>query len=104
MAMKNLKKLEINISDFREWLLKRGYDNLMGSENFDIYLESGLASLFFNNSSLLMSYIFNKLELPSERVNERVRFEIGKRVKEIKAGRDTLVILLDTQTKKPHSR
>jgi hypothetical protein len=91
-----MKSVSFDIREFREWLMKRGYDNLMGRENFEIYLENGLASLLFNNSSLLISFIFNKIGVSaSERINERVKFEIGKKVKEIHAWEDRISIVLD---------
>jgi hypothetical protein len=64
----------------------------MGEQNFRTFLDMGLAGLFFVNSALLMGYIFSSLGLPSERITDKVRFEIGRRVKEIKAEKDYLEI------------
>lgn len=90
--MSKLQDLRIDIRDFEEWLKERGYDNLMHSDHFKIYLDVGLAGLFFSNSPLLLSFIFTKLGLPSERISPRVRIEIGRKVKEIKVGKDYLEI------------
>jgi hypothetical protein len=91
--MSELQNLRINIEDFRKWLEERGYDNLMHEENLRLFLNIGLAGLFFSGSSLLLHYIFTKLGLPSERVSPKVRIELGRRVKEIKASKDHLEII-----------
>jgi len=90
--MAKLQNLRIDIRDFEEWLKERGYDNLMHQDHFKVYLDVGLAGLFFSNSPLLLSFIFTKLGLPSERISPRVRIELGRRVKEIKVGKDYLEI------------
>ncbi len=86
------KKLTLTIREFERWLRDRGYDKRMGEQNFRIFLDMGLAGLFFVNSALLMGYIFSSLGLPSERITDKVRFEIGKRIKSIKAEKDYLEI------------
>ncbi len=90
-----MKTIEITIDDFERWLKERGYDKRMGRENFEVFLGIGLAGLFFMNSSLLMGYVFSSLGLPSERISEKVRFEIGKRVKEVIARKDYLKIVIE---------
>lgn len=87
-----MKDVKLTIEDFERWLRERGYDERMGKENFEIFLNTGLAGLFFMNSSLLISYILSSLGLPSERVSEKIRYEIGKRIEEIKATKDYLAI------------
>ncbi len=84
--------MRVTLKDFKEWLKERGYDKMMGKENLELYLNLGFASLLFNNSSLLISFILNKLGLPTEKFSEKIRFEVGKRVKLIKATKDTLEI------------
>lgn len=84
--------LRITMDEFEEWLRERGYDKRMGEENLKLFLDMGLAGLFFSNSALLISYILTKLGLPSERIADKVRFEISRRIKEIKASRDFLEI------------
>ncbi len=88
-------KLQLTLKDFEDWLRERGYDRRMGKENFEMFLEIGLAGLLFMNSTLLMSYILSNLGFPSERLSEKVRFEVGKRVREIRASKDLLEIALD---------
>ncbi|WP_457549168.1 hypothetical protein [Archaeoglobus sp.] len=90
-----MKKIELTIDEFERWLRERGYDKRMGKENFELFLKIGLSGLFFMNSSLLMGYIFSSLGLPSERISDKVRFEIGRRIKEIKATRDYLKIIIE---------
>ncbi|AGK61936.1 hypothetical protein Asulf_01970 [Archaeoglobus sulfaticallidus PM70-1] len=90
-----IKTIEFTVDEFGEWLKDRGYQNLMGEENFEIFLSQGLAFMLFTSSNLLMSFIFNKLGLPSERLNERIRLEVGKRVKEIFADGSNFRIVLD---------
>jgi hypothetical protein len=87
-------KVVITLKDFEDWLKSRGYDKRMGEDNFRVFLEIGLSGLFFMNSSLLMAYIFSNLGLPSERIADKVRFEIGRRIKSIKAERDRLEIVI----------
>jgi hypothetical protein len=84
--------LRITMDEFEEWLKERGYDGMMGEDNLKLFLDIGMAGLFFSNSALLISCILTKLGLPSERIADKVRFEIGRRIKEIKAGRDYLEI------------
>ena len=86
------KKVTLTIREFERWLRERGYDKRMGEQNFRTFLDMGLAGLFFVYSALLMGYIFSSLGLPSERITDKVRFEIGRRVKEIKAEKDYLEI------------
>jgi hypothetical protein len=90
-----MKKILLTIEEFEKWLRERGYDKRMGKENFELFLNTGLAGLFFMNSALLMGYIFSSLSLPSERISDKVRFEIGKRVREIRATREQLEIVID---------
>ena len=90
-----MKKIELTLDEFEKWLRERGYDKRMGKENFELFLKIGLAGLFFMNSSLLMGYILSSLGLPSERISEKVRFEIGRRIREIKATRDYLKIVIE---------
>ncbi|ADB57543.1 hypothetical protein [Archaeoglobus profundus] len=90
-----MKEIELTLDEFEKWLRERGYDKRMGKENFELFLKIGLAGLFFMNSSLLMGYIFSSLGLPSERISEKTRFEIGRRIKEIKATRDYLKIVIE---------
>ena len=89
-----MKKISLTIEEFEKWLRDRGYDKRMGEQNFQIFLSVGLAGLFFMNSSLLMGYIFSSLGLPSERITDKVRFEIGKRIKEIKASKEYLEVVI----------
>ncbi len=86
------KKVTLTIREFERWLRERGYDKRMGEQNFRTFLDMGLAGLFFVNSALLMGCIFSSLGLPSERITDNIRFEIGRRVKEIKAKKDYLEI------------
>ncbi|RLI85166.1 MAG: hypothetical protein DRP01_06820 [Archaeoglobales archaeon] len=88
-------KVVLTIEDFEVWLRERGYDKRMGKENFEVFLKTGLAGLFFMNSSLLMGYILSSLGLPSERITDKVRFEVGRRVSEIKATRDRLEVVIN---------
>jgi len=89
-----MKKISLTIEEFEKWLRDRGYDKRMGEQNFQIFLSVGLAGLFFMNSSLLMGYIFSSLGLPSERITDKVRFEIGKRIREIKASKEYLEVVI----------
>ncbi len=86
------KTVSLSLEEFEKWLRERGYDKRMGEQNFRMFLEMGLAGLFFVNSSLLMGYIFTSLGLPSERISDKVRFEVGRRIKRIEASVDRLVI------------
>jgi hypothetical protein len=88
------KKIAVTLQEFEKWLRERGYDKRMGEQNFKMFLDMGLAGLFFVNSALLMGYIFSSLGLPSERVSDKVRFELGRRIKEIKATKDYLELVL----------
>ena len=90
-----MKKIELTLDEFEKWLRERGYDKRMGKENFELFLKIGLAGLIFMNSSLLMGYILSSLGLPSERISEKVRFEIGRSIKEITATRDYLKIVIE---------
>jgi len=89
-----MRRISLTIEEFERWLRERGYDKRMGEENFRLFLDMGLAGLFFVNSALLMGYILSNLGLPSERLAEKVRFELGKRIRSIKASRDYLEIEL----------
>ncbi len=89
------RKITLTIEEFERWLRNRGYDKRMGEENFRIFLNMGLAGLFFVNSSLLMGYIFSSLGLPSERISDKVRFEIGRKVKFIRANSNSLEIEIE---------
>ncbi len=85
--------MKLRIEDFELWLRERGYDVMMGEDNFRMFLDLGFPSLLFRNSNLLFSFIFHNLGVgESERVNERVRFEIAKRVKSLKATKDEIEI------------
>ncbi len=86
------KKITLTLQEFEKWLRDRGYDKRMGEQNFKLFLDMGLAGLFFVNSALLMGYIFSSLGLPSERISDKVRFEVGKRIRDIKASKDYLEI------------
>lgn len=90
-----MKRIEVTLDEFENWLLERGYDNLMGDEHFRMFLQLGMASLFFTNSPLLMSCIYAKLGLQSERVDLRVRYAIARTVREIRADKYGISILLD---------
>jgi len=89
-----MKKIVLTVKEFENWLRERGYDKRMGSENFELFLNTGLAGLFFMNSSLLMGYILSNLGLPSERITDKVRFEVGRRIVEIRATRDLLEVVV----------
>ncbi len=79
--------MRFSLQDFEMWLRERGYDLMMGEENFRMFLELGFASLLFYNSNLLFSFIASKLFglAESERLDGRIRFEIARRVRSIKA-------------------
>ena len=89
-----VKFVKFTIHDFEQWLKERGYDERMGKENFKLFLELGFASLLFYNSSLLFSFIFNKVFNlgESERIDSRIRFEIAKRIKKIYATKYEIII------------
>ncbi|MET1124312.1 MAG: hypothetical protein ABWW66_03480 [Archaeoglobaceae archaeon] len=86
--------MKFSLSEFEEWLRARGYDRMMGEENFRQFLSLGLASLLFQNSNLLIAFIFNKLGVEMERIEPRIRFAVGKKVKKIVATHDELEIEL----------
>ncbi len=86
------KKISLTLQEFERWLRERGYDKRMGEQNFRLFLEMGLAGLFFVNSALLMGYVFSSIGLPSERISDKVRFEIGRRITNIRASKDYLEI------------
>jgi|Deesub1362B_J571_1020462.scaffolds.fasta_scaffold00227_8 hypothetical protein len=90
--MVELKDLKVDLKDFEDWLIERGYDGIMQEDNFRIFLNIGLAGLFFSNSPLLLSYIFTKLGLPNERITPRIRFELGRKIREIKVSEEHLEI------------
>lgn len=81
-------RIRAGIEEFREWLEERGYKERMGKEGLDAFLSSGFPSLFFSNSNLLYAFIYSKMGLGSERVNERIRFELAKRINAIFVERD----------------
>uniref|UniRef100_A0A7C3UIP4 Uncharacterized protein n=1 Tax=Geoglobus ahangari TaxID=113653 RepID=A0A7C3UIP4_9EURY len=85
-------RIKATIDEFREWLEKRGYKERMGEEGFETFLNTGFPSLFFANSALLYAFIYTKLGVPSERINERIRFELAKRITAIFVERDYLEI------------
>lgn len=85
--------MRATLEEFEEWLRERGYNTLMGEDNFKMFISLGFATLLFHNSNLLMSFILKKLGIPySDRNIERIRFEIGKRIKSIKATKNELEI------------
>jgi hypothetical protein len=89
--------VKFRIEDFEEWLRERGYDLMMGEENFRLYLNLGFSSLLFYNSNLLFSFILDKVGVRSsdgERVSDRLRFEIAKRIRRLSASKDEIEIKL----------
>ncbi len=90
-------ELKITLDDFEDWLRERGYAKMLGEENLRIYLRNGMSSLFFSNSTLLMSCIFTKLGMPSGRVTDKIRSEIGKRIRKIYADKYVLEIEIESQ-------
>ncbi len=84
------------MDEFEEWLRERGYDLMMGEQNFRIYLDLGFSALLFYNSNLLFSFILDRIGVKTadERVPDRLRFEIAKRLKRIEATRDKIEIEL----------
>lgn len=84
--------MKLKISDFEAWLRERGYDRMIGEENLKIFLKLGFASLLFQNSNLLFSFILNKLgiEQKSERIDPRIRFETAKKIEKIVATKDEI--------------
>ena len=59
------------------------------------FLNLGFAPLLFQGSNLLISFILQKLGFPSERISEKVRFVVGRRIKVVKATKNELEIELD---------
>ena len=90
-----MKCVKLTLDDFENWLRERGYDFRMGEQNFRMFLNIGLAGLFFSNSSLLLSYIFSDLGLPAERIADKIKFEVGRKVREIKADKFNLELVFD---------
>lgn len=88
--------MKLAIEDFEEWLRERGYDLMMGEENLRLYLELGFTALLFYNSNLLFAFILDKLGMktPGERVQDRVRFEIAKRINRLAATKTEIEIEL----------
>lgn len=84
------------MDEFEEWLRERGYDLMMGEQNFRIYLDLGFSALLFYNSNLLFSFILDRIGVKTadERVPDRLRFEIAKRLKRIEATKDRIEIEL----------
>ncbi len=84
------------MDEFEEWLRERGYDLMMGEQNFRIYLNLGFSALLFYNSNLLFSFILDRIgfKTAEERFPDRIRFEIAKRLKRIEATRDKIEIEL----------
>nr|WP_230972256.1 hypothetical protein [Archaeoglobus neptunius] len=66
----------------------------MGEENFRLYLRLGFSSMLFYNSNLLFSFILDRIgvKIPEDRVPDRARFEIAKRIRRISATKNTLEI------------
>ncbi len=88
--------MKFTIGDFETWLRERGYDLMMGEGNFQLYLQLGFASLLFYNSNLLFSFILDKIGVRSEeRVPDRLRFEIAKKIKRITASSTEIEIELN---------
>lgn len=85
-------RVRASMDDFRRWLEERGYRERMGDAGFEAFINSGFPSLFFSNSQLLFAFIYSSLGLQSERVNERVRFELAKRISAIFMERDYMEI------------
>lgn len=85
-------RIRASMDDFRKWLEDRGYAERMGRAGFEAFLSSGFPALFFGNSQLLFAFIYSSLGLESERVNERVRFELAKRISAIFMERDYMEI------------
>lgn len=89
--------MKFRIEDFEEWLRERGYDLMMGEENFRLYLNLGFSSLLFYNSNLLFRFILDRVGVVSsdgERVPDRLRFEIAKRIRRLSASKDEIEIKL----------
>lgn len=88
--------MKLAIEDFEEWLRERGYDLMMGEENFRLYIELGFAALLFYNSNLLFTFILDRvgIKTPSERIQDRARFEIAKRIKRLAATKTEIEIEL----------
>lgn len=86
--------MKFSIVDFETWLRERGYDLMMGEENFQVYLKLGFSSLLFYNSNLLFSFILDKIGVKKsdERVPDRMRFEIAKKINRISASKDEIEI------------
>lgn len=86
--------MKFSIVDFETWLRERGYDLMMGEENFQVYLKLGFSSLLFYNSNLLFSFILEKIGVKKsdERVPDRMRFEIAKKINRISASKDEIEI------------
>ncbi|HDD36223.1 MAG TPA: hypothetical protein ENF50_01990 [Archaeoglobus veneficus] len=90
-----MRKIKLTLDEFEDWLRCRGYNSMMGEQNFRMFLDVGLAGLFFSNSSLLFSYILSSLGLPAERIADRIKFEVGRRIREIKADKYYLELTLE---------
>ncbi|MBO8179254.1 MAG: hypothetical protein H0Z19_02040 [Archaeoglobus sp.] len=88
--------MKLSMDEFEEWLRERGYDLMMGEQNFRIYLDLGFSALLFYNSNLLFSFILDRIGVKTadERVPDRLRFEIAKRLKRIEATKDRIEIEL----------
>uniref|UniRef100_A0A7J2TJZ4 Uncharacterized protein n=1 Tax=Archaeoglobus fulgidus TaxID=2234 RepID=A0A7J2TJZ4_ARCFL len=82
--------MNLRISDFEDWLRSRGYDKMMGEQNFREFLKLGFATLLFSNSNLLVSFLLHSLKVQGER--EKARFEIAKKIKAISATKDEIRI------------
>ncbi|AIY90584.1 hypothetical protein [Geoglobus acetivorans] len=85
-------RLKASIDDFRKWLEERGYRQRLGDGGLNAYLESGFPALFFSNSQLLYAFIYSNLGFESERVNERIRFELARRINAIFLEKDYMEI------------
>lgn len=85
-------RIKASIEDFRNWLEERGYGARLGEAGLNAFLDSGFPALFFSNSQLLFAFIYSNLGLESERVNERVRFELARRINAIFVEKDYMEI------------
>lgn len=88
-------KVRLTREDFERWLREEGHAERMGEENLREFLSIGLAGLLFSNSTLLYSFILSVLGFPKkDRLMDRARFEVGRRMRSLWATRDELVIEL----------
>lgn len=87
--------MKFTLAEFENWLRERGYDSMMGEKNFKLFLELGFSTLLFYNSNLLFSFILEKIGLKSsgERVQDRARFELAKKIRKIEATKNELELV-----------